>query len=456
LAAKNVKYPPVIKGWIPWLGCAIDFGKEPLNFIKKSTEKHGVIFTVYAAGQRMTFLTDVSDLHVFFNSPQADFQRAVEEAVKNTAGVNKIDFFANHRKIHDLVKGRLSSSNLHKLTPKVGKQLEEYIRQVANTSATTIDLMGVVRDLVFTAVVPVLFGDGILPQNQQDIKHFQEQFIQFDSSFEHGAKLPEFLLKEWAKSKHFLLGLFNKALQNKSGTNLKEDTLLQALVDSLEGDCAPNYATLMLWALLANAVPITFWTLAFVLSDQSIKKAAQEEVDEILGPYIDRGALAKVPLTDIKKLQMVEQCILEAIRLRSPGMIARKLTQPIQVQGFTIPAGDMLMISPYWAHRNETTFPDADSFVPSRWNQTAGSDKSTPTNNFIAFGGGRFQCPGRSFAMMEIQMFVSVLLCRFDMELVEKKVPLPSPQHVVGVPHPQSQCYVKMCNRVRPVVALLG
>jgi len=129
LAAKNVKYPPVIKGWIPWLGCAIDFGKEPLNFIKKSTEKHGVIFTVYAAGQRMTFLTDVSDFHVFFNSPHADFQRAFEGEVKKTVGINKIDFFANHRNVHDLIKGRLSSSNLHKLTPKVGKQLEEYIRQ---------------------------------------------------------------------------------------------------------------------------------------------------------------------------------------------------------------------------------------------------------------------------------------------------------------------------------------
>ena len=128
LGSKNVKYPPVIKGWIPWLGCAIDFGKAPLNFIKESCKRHGVIFTFYAAGQRMTFLTDVSDFHVFFNSPQADFQRAVEEAVKNTAGINKVDFFANHRKIHDLVKGRLSSSNLHKLTPKVARQLEEYIR----------------------------------------------------------------------------------------------------------------------------------------------------------------------------------------------------------------------------------------------------------------------------------------------------------------------------------------
>ena len=106
------------------------------------------------------------------------------------------------------------------------------------------------------------------------------------------------------------------------------------------------------------------------------------------------------------------------------------------------------MISPYWAHRNESTFPDADSFVPDRWYRIVGSDKSSPSDKFIAFGGGRFQCPGRSFAMMEIQMFIAVILCRFDMELVKKEVPSPSPQHVVGVPHPESPCYVKMNKRV--------
>ena len=128
LFAKNTRYPPLIKGWIPWLGCTIDFGKAPLDFIKKSWQRHGAVFTLYAAGQRMTFLTDVDDLPLFFNSPQADFQLAVEEAVKNTAGIDKGDFFANHRKIHDLVKGRLSStSNLQKLVPKVARHIDEYL-----------------------------------------------------------------------------------------------------------------------------------------------------------------------------------------------------------------------------------------------------------------------------------------------------------------------------------------
>ena len=79
LGAKNVIYPPLIKGWVPWLGCAFDFGEAPLNFVRESWLKHGAIFTLYAAGQRMTFLTDVNDFPLFFNSAQADFQRAVED-----------------------------------------------------------------------------------------------------------------------------------------------------------------------------------------------------------------------------------------------------------------------------------------------------------------------------------------------------------------------------------------
>ena len=29
------KLPPLRSGWLPWLGCALEFGKEPLNFIKR-------------------------------------------------------------------------------------------------------------------------------------------------------------------------------------------------------------------------------------------------------------------------------------------------------------------------------------------------------------------------------------------------------------------------------------
>lgn len=35
-------HPPVEGGWVPWLGCAVAFGKEPLWYIKKTHEKVGM------------------------------------------------------------------------------------------------------------------------------------------------------------------------------------------------------------------------------------------------------------------------------------------------------------------------------------------------------------------------------------------------------------------------------
>ena len=34
-----------------------------------------------------------------------------------------------------------------------------------------------------------------------------------------------------------------------------------------------------------------------------------------------------------------------------------------------IPAGHMLMLSPYWSHRNSDYFPDAESFKPVSINE---------------------------------------------------------------------------------------
>lgn len=33
------KLPPVRSGWLPWLGCALEFGKEPLSFIKRTKDE---------------------------------------------------------------------------------------------------------------------------------------------------------------------------------------------------------------------------------------------------------------------------------------------------------------------------------------------------------------------------------------------------------------------------------
>lgn len=88
------RLPPVRSGWLPWIGCALEFGKEPLNFIKRtqdevliyyksykttlSTVQLGHVFTIHAAGKYMTFITSPAHYDHFFHTAHADFQKAVQ------------------------------------------------------------------------------------------------------------------------------------------------------------------------------------------------------------------------------------------------------------------------------------------------------------------------------------------------------------------------------------------
>ena len=38
IKSNNANYPPCY-GWLPYIGCAIEFGKAPLEFIEKATRQ---------------------------------------------------------------------------------------------------------------------------------------------------------------------------------------------------------------------------------------------------------------------------------------------------------------------------------------------------------------------------------------------------------------------------------
>ena len=78
-----------------------------------------------------------------------------------------------------------------------------------------MDLNDLVRDVLYSTIVPVLFGDDSLPKTQAGFTEFKENFVKYDGSFEHGAKLPDFLLTEWSKCKQHFLQKFEELCMNR-------------------------------------------------------------------------------------------------------------------------------------------------------------------------------------------------------------------------------------------------
>ncbi|XP_041044266.1 24-hydroxycholesterol 7-alpha-hydroxylase isoform X7 [Carcharodon carcharias] len=357
--------PPCIGGWIPWIRASIRFGKAPLEFIEQARAEYGAVFTVVAAGKRLTFITEEEDFEIFFRSKNVDFQEAVQEPVWHTASISRKSFYKSHTAVHDMLKGRLAPSRLHLFSANLSKEFCEHLMYLGTRG--TDNLYDLIWHSMYPAVVNNLFGRGICPTDRNTVREFEDHFQKFDRDFEFGSQLPEFLLRDWAKSKHWLLSLFERIVAKVEKMKPVDDsskTLLQHLLDTLNGNSTANYSLLMLWASQANALP-----------------------------------------------------------------------------NYIVPSGDMLMLSIYWAHRNPKHFPEPEKFLPDRWKK-ADIEKQVFLDGFMAFGGGRYQCPGRWFALLEIQMFAALIFHKYEFTLLDP-LPKESPLHLVGTQQPLGPCRVE-------------
>ncbi|KAE8605327.1 hypothetical protein XENTR_v10015063 [Xenopus tropicalis] len=433
-------YPPCIRGWIPWFGAAFDMGKAPLEFIARAREKHGPIFTVLAAGNRLTFLSGKEGISAFFSSKEADFQQAVQKPVQHTASINKEDFLKSHSSIHETIKLRLSQNRLHLYFDRIRNEFSTRI-ELLNPEGTE-DLFALVKKVMYPAVADTLFGKGLCPTGKGKLEEFAEHFWKFDEGFEYGSQLPEFLLRDWSQSKQWLLRLFKKIVIEAEMNNPLEETsktLHQHLLDTLKGNSTYNNSLLLLWASQANANPVTFWTLGFIISDPLVYKAAMDEIHSVFGKAGNKEL--NMNEAELKRLPFIKTCVLEAIRLRSPGAITRKAVQPLKINNYLVPAGDLLMLSPYWLHRDPTLFPEPEMFRPERWSK-ANLEKNVFLEGFVAFGGGKYQCPGRWFALMEMHMLVVMMLYKYEFSLLDP-LPKQSNLHLVGTQQPDGPCRVR-------------
>uniref|UniRef100_A0A8C2G9J5 Cytochrome P450, family 39, subfamily A, polypeptide 1 n=1 Tax=Cyprinus carpio TaxID=7962 RepID=A0A8C2G9J5_CYPCA len=399
--------PPCIGGWIPWFGAAFEFGKAPLHFIQKARPKYGPVFTVVAAGKRLTFVTLNEDFRAFFTSKDVDFEQAVQEAVHNTASISKDCFYKTHPTCATIIKGRLTPGHTSMLSAHLCEEFNDHLENLGSEGSGQLNEL--IRSVMYPAVMSNLLGRCNSPSNALTKQEFLEKFTKYDEGFEYGSQLPDMFLMYVSATAAILL----------------EATLLQHLATAISDKYLPNYGLLLLWASLANAIPVSERFILVLL--HCIFLCVNSD------------------LTLNRMLLRTNWCIMEAIRLRAPGAITRKVVQPLKLQNYVIPPGDMLMLSPYWAHRNPKYFPDPEDFKPERW-EKADLEKNVLLEGFVAFGGGGNQCPGRWYAVMELHMFVALILYKFEF-IPLHPLPKPSPLHLVGTQQPDGSCTVRYKHR---------
>ncbi len=109
--------------------------------------------------------------------------------------------------------------------------------------------------------------------------------------------------------------------------------------------------------------------------------------------------------------------IQETLRLRPViSIVIRRLTEPVEIGGYELPAGVSVVPSVYLAHRNPEIYPDPESFKPERF-----LERPPGTYTWIPFGGGVRRCLGASFAQFEMAVVLKELVKRRQIRPADPK-----------------------------------
>jgi len=147
------------------------------------------------------------------------------------------------------------------------------------------------------------------------------------------------------------------------------------------------------------------WTWHLLAGAPQAEARLHAELDAVLG---DR----QPALDDLPALRWTRQVVDESLRLYPPAwVLTRRAVGPDVLGGREVPAGTLVLISPWVLHRRADLWPDPQAFRPERFD--SGNDGAGARTAYVPFGAGPRLCIGREFALLEATLLLAALAARF-------------------------------------------
>ncbi|KAL4635223.1 cholesterol 7-alpha-monooxygenase-like [Arapaima gigas] len=444
--------PPLMNGWIPYLGVALEYGRNPLEFLRSMQRKYGDIFTCKIAGNYFTFVLDpFSHGAVSRQGRNLDFQKfaiGFSQKVFGHADFSDPVFSCSYRDIHSIFRQTLQGPVLQQLISTMMENLQAVMRRDEGHGWANEGLQVFVDRIMFEAGYLTLFGKegeeeaeamaaGRAAPRWIFMRQAMEDFHAFDKAFpEMAAGLPIHLCGRAFRAREALA----EKLHHRY---LKRNKCLSALIERRmhafdqmeqldEKEKARTHVS-MLWASQANTLPATFWSLYYILRCPEALETAQAEVERILEESGHTPSNLEKPVVLFKdqldSMSVLGDIIEESLRLSSASIMIRVASENFTLTLDTgktaaIRKGDHIAMFPQMMHMDPEIYQDPTEFKFNRFLDENRQKKTDFYKNgrklrqfLLPFGSGVSECPGRFFAVNEIKQFLTLALCYYDMEL---------------------------------------
>jgi cytochrome P450 family 135 len=412
---------------VPPLVNALRYARDPLRFFPRLRERYGDLFTVsFPDFRKVVYLAEPSLVRELFTGDPAQLHAGEANATVLEPAVGP-------RSVLTLDDDEHMRQRKLLLPPFHGKAVERY-REIIRAAAQ--------RDL---ETWPVGQPFGIRPHTQSitlDVILRAVYGLDEPARFERARQV----IGAFAKRSDALMlpSFMKRGRRGPWARFIRSREALDALVyeevarrrAESDGDARDDVLSLLMRARHDDGSPLTDRELRDELV--TVVGAGHETTATALAWAVER--LVRHPAA-MERLRADEDgtytdaVIRETLRSRPVIVdVARKLTAPLRIAGYDLPAGTLVLASITGLHAREDLYADADAFRPERF-----LDEPPGTYTWIPFGGGVRRCLGAAFAQEEMRIVLREIATRADLRPASQAAERPRMRNVTIAPEHEAR-----------------
>ncbi|KAJ8361179.1 hypothetical protein SKAU_G00177040 [Synaphobranchus kaupii] len=454
--SRSKKEPPLDKGIIPWLGHALDFGKDASKFLTRMKLKHGDIFTVRVAGHYVTVLLDPNSYDaVLQDSITLDFTRYAQVLMQRIFSLSLPNHNASTEKA--LMKRHFQGESLTCLNSVMQGNLQGLLQSETLQDRENWKQAGLFNfcySLLFRAGYLTLFGAEQTNHNRDSSAVYKE-FRKFDSLL---TKMARNMLTPEEKRitgsvRQQLWSLLSMVLPGGKTEDTWLQNYLQHLRDEgVDEEMQRRAMLLQLWATQGNVGPAAFWLLGFLLTNPEAMNAVKKEFDSL-------SLQADLPFDKLQNTPVFDSVLNETLRLTAAPFITREVLRNKTLcmadgREYAIRRGDRMCLFPYISPQMDPEIhQEPEKFKYDRFLNSNGSERRVFYKGgkrlkyyTMPWGAGKNECVGRHFAISCIKQFLLTVLTRLDLELCDPHSAMPkvnASRYGFGVLQPEGDLEIR-------------
>lgn len=419
-----------VPGGLPVFGHAIQFGLNPLTFLRSAGDRGDVV--EFRIGRSKTYLV---------NHPAMIRRILIDDAKCFNKGLE-------YEKVRSIFGNGLTTSSgpfhlrqRRMIQPAFHKtQLERYGQAMLSATGSAmedwsddqfLDIERVFRRLSLQIVARTLFASEIA---SEAVTEFEQSVPTLLDTVVRRAVSP-LSLPAWVPTPRNraaraaqlrVWGGLKTAVERYRGDKAERGDLLSVLLAAHDEESGARMtdrqvmdeAMTMLLSGFETAASTMCWTAHLLSTHPDVQERVRAELDRVLDTPL-------VQTADLPRLPYLRQVITEALRLYPPAwLLSRRVSTPVVIGGHRFEVGTRVFLSPYTAHRNAELYHDPDRFNPDRWSEPEASARLR--TGFLSFGAGARGCIGEGFAWMEVMTVIGSVVSGWRLSPVADRRVTPS------------------------------